>query len=181
MVDGALVGTVLLLAAVGVLHHATPVEHARILRWEVAAVWCALALATVLVALPPVVGLVRGDPDEPPEGVVTYNPGPGYTVMQLASLPLPLVCAVLLALVALWWVRLPADFDEPEEVLGPAGTEGRAGTREPLPRDRDAEGLGPIVVDEVEQIEPVERLVPRERAPGDGATTNGYEDYFRRF
>jgi hypothetical protein len=91
----------------------------------------------------------------------------------------------------LWWLRLPAEFDDEdgEDRLDEAGPAAAEGDSAPRPRPRrswrpapapDA-NLDDIVLDGVEQIEPVERLHPRETGGGDGSTSSGYDDYFRRF
>jgi hypothetical protein len=144
--------------------------------------------------VPPALGIVRGDPNAPADGVVSYGPGPGFGAQQLAQLPVPLACAVLLSVVWLWWLRLTEEEDgvDAEDGAGAADDvrPGDSGQHPELtsagrpPRRRaaagDADDLEPIVVDEVEQIAPVERLTPREDR-SDGSTASGYDDYFRRF
>ena len=54
--------------------------------------------------------------------------------------------------------------------------------RRPVPSARErrqADRDDVLLLDGVEQIEPVERLTPREPGSGDGSS--GYDDYFRRF
>jgi len=188
---GVLVGCVCLLAALVVLHAARPVAHEQILRWELAAVAGVLTLTTVSFLLPPVLGVVRGDPNAPAEGVVTYEPGPAFVVQQLAQFPAPLACSVLLAVVWLWWLRLREeeneDLEAVQDVQSVRTIQDDRDAQAPFARRgirsraaaRDAEELEPIVVDDVEQIAPVDRLVPREPRE-DGATASGYDDYFRR-
>ena len=52
----------------------------------------------------------------------------------------------------------------------------------PTPRQRrQADREDVLLLDGVEQIEPVERLTPRDSGRDDGATSSGYDGYFRHF
>lgn len=170
-----LFGSLLLLAVLGMLHFAQPVSHSALLRWETFVVWVAAFLLNLAFVACTAVGLVRGDPDAPPADseVVTYDPGPNTTEQLLNGLPMPVVCLLLLAVAAIWWLRLPAEFDEPDDEP----------VREPRrwrPAPAQDANIDDLTLDGVELIEPVERLQPRTSA-GDGSTASGYDDYFRRF
>lgn len=148
-------------AAVAVLHLARPVENARVLRWEVLAAGLATALYCVVVVLLAVVALFGQDPYASQQrGVVNGYAGPTLLERSVGVAALPLAALVLVAVAALWWLRLPVELDE-------VAREGEA------PRDA-ASGLE---LDGVEVIEPREPLHPRD----DGGTESGYEEYLRRF
>ena len=170
---GALVGCLLVLGVLAVLHLARPVGHAALLRWEVFAVWVATVLLNVCLVLATTVGLVRGDPNAPDEGTITYNPGPGATEQLLTGLATPVVCLLLLGLAAIWWLRLPEEFDEPDD-------EPEQEQRRWRPAPAKDANIDDLTLDGVELIEPVERLQPR-AGTDDGSTASGYDDYFRRF
>jgi hypothetical protein len=170
----ALLACTLLLAVLAVLHFAQPVSNSALLRWEVFVVWTSATLLTAALLASLVVGLVKGDPNQPPAGTVTFDTGPGAAAQLLTGAAAPAVGALLLATVALWWLKLPAEFEEPTGE--PAGAN-RARRQAPAP---DA-NTDDIALDDVELIEPVERLRPRRGADGDGSTASGYDDYFRRF
>jgi hypothetical protein len=167
---------VLLLAVLAVLHFAEPVSHARVLRWEACAVWVAVLLLTLCFVVSSAVGLVRGDPNAPEttdDSTVTFDPGPSTTEVLLVGLAQPVVCLILLGLAAIWWLRLPEEFDEPEDEP----------VREPhrwRPAPAQDANVDDLTLDGVELIEPVERLQPR-GGGDDGSTASGYDDYFRRF
>ena len=172
---GILFGSMLLLAVLGMLHFAQPVSHSAVLRWEAFAVWVAAFLLNLVFVVSTAVGLVRGDPNAPSTDTetVTYNPGPSTTEQLLNGVALPVVCLFLLALAAIWWLRLPAEFDEPDDEP----------VREPRrwrPAPAQDANIDDLTLDGVELIEPVERLQPRP-STGDGSTASGYDDYFRRF
>lgn len=171
---GGVVATLLVLALLGILHFAQPVSHASVLRWEVFALWVAAALHALVVVAAVVVALIHGDPTAPEEGTVTFNPGPGFTEVLLSGATLPVLCLLLLSVSALWWLRLPVDFEAPDEVVEKPVRQPRR--RRPAP---DA-NVDDLTLDGVELIEPVERLHPRD-VGGDGSTASGYDDYFRRF
>ena len=187
------VGAVLVLASVVVLHRVRPVSQARLLRWEVAAVG---GLQLVMSLLHTVGWVVAGFAKDPygQEGTITegdrvttvdvYN-GPSQLENALMSIGLPLTSLVLVAVAALWWMRLPAEFDAEDETGELAADGAAAGSAPTRRRWRPAPApdanLDDIVLDGVEQIEPVERLRPRDDGHGDGSTSSGYEDYFRRF
>lgn len=172
---GILIGSLLLLAVLGMLNFAQPVSHAGLLRWETFAVWVAAFLLNLSFVVITALGLVRGDPNAPSSDTeaVTYDPGPNTTEQLLNGVAMPVVCLLLLALAAIWWLRLPAEFDEPDDE--PA--------REPRrwrPAPAQDANIDDLTLDGVELIEPVERLQPR-ASTGDGSTPSGYDDYFRRF
>jgi hypothetical protein len=168
------VAGMLLLAVLATLHFGQPVSNSAILRWEVFAVWLVGALLTLALLGSIVVGLVRGDPNRPPDGTVTDDRGPGTVTLLLNSSAAPLLSLFVLATVALWWLRLPTGF---EQAQGAPAEEHRTWRPAPAP---DA-NTDDIALDGVELIEPVERLRPRDGAGGDGSTASGYDDYFRRF
>lgn len=170
---GGLVACFLLLGVVALLHLAGPVSHAAVLRWEAFSVWVAVALLNLLLVLSSVVGLVKGDPNAPEDGTITFDGGPSATEQVLSGLATPIVCLLLLAVAALWWLRLPEEFDEPEDEP----------VREPRrwrPAPAQDANVDDLTLEGVELIEPVERLHPRDGG-GDGSTASGYDDYFRRF
>jgi hypothetical protein len=169
---GGLLAGFLLLGVLAVLHFAQPVSHASLLRWEVLSLWVVALLLDVALVLASVVGLVRGDPNAPDEGTITFDSGPSATEQLVGGLATPVVCLLVLGVSAIWWLRLPEDFDEPEDEPVRAPRRWR-----PAPA-QDA-NVDDITLDGVELIEPVERLHPRDDA--DGSTTSGYDDYFRRF
>lgn len=170
---GGLVACLLLLCIVAVLHLAQPVSHASLLRWEVLCVWVGAVLLNTVFVLASVVGLVKGDPNAPEDGAISFDTGPSATEQVLSGLATPLVCLLLLAVSAVWWLRLPAEFDEPEDE-----PERQPRRWRPVPA-QDA-NIDDLTLEGVELIEPVERLHPRS-AGGDGSTASGYDDYFRRF
>jgi hypothetical protein len=202
--SGLVVMAVLVLAVVAILHRVHPVSHARVLRWEVAAlggvaalVSLAFVLAWVMVALTPdpfkrAGSIIEG---EQVIQVETYD-GPSRLQLGLMNMGLPATAVLLLAVAALWWLRLPEEFEEVElaeagagaaAVAAGADADGAATPRPARPRAkrswRPAPAADPnvddITLEGVELIEPVERLRPREG--GSGATSSGYEDYYRRF
>lgn len=160
----------LLCGALGVLHLAGTVSNARLLRWEVAGVAALNAVLASILAGVTVLALFGGDPFRA-DGTVTFETGPGLTEQVLLALPVPVAALLLMAVVGLWWLRLPPEFSEPDDEPVKAKP-----ARLPAP-DANSDD---IVLDGVEFIEPVERLRPREGSPGDGSTPSGYEDYFRR-
>ena len=174
------VGAVLLGGCLLVLHRAGPVANARVVRWEWLVLFGLLALVALVVTLVGVLALFGDDPfrsDDP--SVVSGYQGPGLVAQVLANLAWPVATLALLAPSGLWWLRLP---DEVVEVDGqdphgrPEATQ-RSGDRdsEESRPDRDA-----IVLDGVEHIPAVERLEPRPSLRGDGSTSSGYDEYFRR-
>lgn len=201
--SAALIACVLLLAALAVLHLAQPVGHAALLRWEVFAVWLAAAVFNLCMVLASAVGLFRGDPNAPETDTEVFNTGPTPTEQVLGGLAMPVICLLLLGLSAIWWLRLPEDFDELDDERddkrdGGADTGTDAGTDAGPDTGRDSErmrgsrrwrpapaqdaNVDDITLEGVELIEPVERLHPREGGrSGDGSTASGYDDYFRRF
>lgn len=167
-------------AAVAVLHLVRPVENAPVLRWEVLAAGLATALYCLVVVVVSFVALFGQDPFAAQQGGGAGYRGPSLLSRSIGVGALPLAALVLLAVVALWWLRLPAD------LVDEAGGEGDE-TGEPEPsagthrgrRPQPAQDVDPddVALDGVEVIEPVERLHPRD----DGSTDSGYEDYLRRF
>ena len=195
---GLVVGALLVLVPVVVLLRVRPVSQARLLRWEVAAVGAAMTLVSLFVTLAWVLVALTDDPFRP-RGTITeggtsvdvdiYN-GPGRLETALMGVGLPVVALVILAIAALWWVRLPRDFEDEAQVAAAADVAGvplaTAGDGpRPAPRRSWRPAPAPdanvddILLDGVEQIDPVERLHPRD--DGEGATSSGYEDWFRRF
>ncbi|GAA2168782.1 hypothetical protein [Pedococcus bigeumensis] len=171
------IACLLLVALVAILHFAQPVSHASVLRWEVFGLWSVVALGSLAMVLSVVVALFRGDPNAPPDdGSIRIETGPGITEVLAAGATLPVLCLLLLAVSALWWLRLPVDFEAPEEEPETAVRRPRRWRAAPA---QDA-NVDDLTLDGVELIEPVERLHPRER-DGDGSTASGYDDYFRRF
>jgi len=173
-------GAVLLGGCLMVLHRAGPVANARVLRWEWLVLFGLLALMALVVTVVGVLALFGDDPfrsDDP--SVVSGYQGPGLVAQVLGNLAWPLATLALLAPSGLWWLRLPGEVDEADEGLepdGPARVAQRSGRdgEGPLP-DQDA-----IVLDGVEHIPAVERLEPRPSLRGDGSTSSGYDEYFRR-
>jgi len=172
---GGIIACVLLVAIVALLTFARPVSHASLLRWEVLAIWVVSALLNLVVVAAVGVALFRGDPNAPEEGTVTFDAGPGFTEVLLSGATIPVLCLLLLSVSALWWLRLPAEFEESDDELEAAVKEPRRWRPAPAP---DA-NVDDLTLDGVELIEPVERLHPRDG--DDGSTGSGYDDYFRRF
>lgn len=174
-----------------VLHRCQPVNHTRVLRWEWLVLWGASTLLAAAAAAVGVVALFAENPFASPDPSIVSGtaPGPGYHEQVVGNLSWPLGALLLLLPLGLWWARLPDadDLDDtPTEAAGAqledAGKEAPAarsleteGSRAPRGADRDA-----IVLDDVEQIAPVERLQPRGDVRGDGSTSSGYDGYFRR-
>jgi hypothetical protein len=148
-----------------------PVSHAGLLRWESFAAWVGCTVITLVMVLSSVVAIIRGDPIAV-QGETSFDMEPGYVEILLNGLATPVVCGLLLAVGALWWLRLPEEFDEPED-------EPVRGPRHWRPAPAQDANVDDIVLDGVEVVEPVERLHPRSDAD-DGSTPSGYDDYFRR-
>lgn len=144
----------LLVGATAVLADRRPVVSAAVLRWEVAAVGAAAVLLTLF-------HLVAGAAwawTMAPEGVSDFD-----TPLQRSSaLAWPLVALVLQALFVLWWLR-----------LGDGSAAVAAHDPSPVPE-------AATDPDTVEVLAPAERPEHVEWIAPDGATTNGYDDYFRR-
>jgi hypothetical protein len=171
---GAPIACLLLLALVAILHLAQPVSHASVLRWEVLTLWAVVVAVNLAMALSVVVALVRGDPNAPDDGAIRVSSGPGLVELLAAGSAIPVLCLVLLSVAGLWWLRLPADFEAPEDEPEKAARSPRRWRPAPAP---DA-NVDDLTLDGVELIEPVERLHPPD---GEGSTDSGYDDYFRRF
>lgn len=182
----------LLVGAVAVLASGQPVRHARLLRWEVLGTWALVALGVVVLVLLNAVAMFGDNPyasNDP--SVISGYPGPGLVEQAVMGLSWPVGAALVMAAVALWWLRLPADpeADLPAARDLPVETQARAGglaTSETPQEDPlvEASREGRILLDDVEQIEPVEALWrdgPSGDGATDGATPSGYEDFFRRF
>lgn len=174
----------LLAAAVAVLASAQSVSHARLLRWEVLGTWTMAVAVVVVLVLLNTVAMFGDNPyasNDP--SVISGYAGPGLVEQAAMGLSWPVSAALVMAAVGFWWLRLPADSD-----AGPPAETEAGG----LPRSRERHEVEPVgaagedrlVLEDVEVIEPVEARWP-ERSAGDGATegatANGYEDYFRRF
>jgi hypothetical protein len=167
-----------LLCGIAVLYRVESVSNAPLLRWEllVGLGLTALFLLPLLVA--PVLAMFGDDPFTSSEpGVVSGYAGPGLLEQSVSALAWPVAVMALLAICGLWWMRLPTEFEEPAE-----DEAARLARAERLKRRRPAPTaeVDDIVLDGVEYIEPVERLEPR-TLRGDGSTTSGYDDYFKRF
>jgi hypothetical protein len=189
------VSAVLVLVAVAVLYRVRPVSHARLLRWELLALGAVQLLVSLVHTFAWVLVAFTRDPynqqgtitDGDTVTTVDVYEGPSRVATALMNLGLPVTSIVVLAIAALWWLRLPADFDEEDELdeAGAAATADSAPRPKPRrswrPAPAQDANLDDIVLDGVEQIEPVERLHPRETGRGDGSTSSGYDDYFRRF
>lgn len=195
---GLVVAAVLVLAGVVILHRVRPVQNARLLRWELLGVGALQVLASlVTVFMWVVAGLVQdpyhqGLANQDPNVVTGDTGAPDVFVVALGNLGVPVASVLLGAVAAVWWLRLPS-FDDDESLadgeqasssddLGNdgAGEARRPGWRaQPAPDANDDD----ISLDGVEQIAPVERLSPRDDGGrvGDGGTSSGYDDYFRRF
>ena len=173
----AFLACLLVPAVLAVLLFAQPVAHSALLRWEVLAVGSVVVLLNVFLLASAAVGLVRGDPNAPADGTATYYGGPNPTEQVLNGVPIPVICLLLMGLSAIWWLRLPDEFDESD--AEPDGERARERRRwRPAPA-QDA-NIDDLTLEGVELIEPVERLQPR-GGGSDGSTASGYDDYFRRF
>jgi len=173
----------LLAGGVAALHLAAPVSNARLLRWELLVGWSAAALFVLLRVVTTVVAMFGHDPNRTDDPNVVYGyRGPSLFENGLAILVWPVAAGAVLTAAALWWLRLPAEFDEPEEdQLERESRRLAAEQRARTHRSVSTSDLDDMVLDGVEEIDPVERLEPRRSSYGDGSTTSGYDDYFRRF
>ncbi len=158
-------------AATALLHVAAPVANGRVLRWEVAVLWVGTFAMGLVLAGTATLSLFGEDPyNTTDSGVVVDFQGPSYVDQVLPALGWPLASLALLGATALWWLRLPAEPGEAPRVA------------EPGQPQHDSEGdleLDLIALDGVEHIEPVDRR-DLGAGHGDGSTTSGYEDFFRR-
>jgi hypothetical protein len=172
----------LLAGAVAVLASGQPVRHARLLRWEVLGIWALAALTVVVLVLLNAVAMFGDNPyanNDP--SVISGYAGPGIVEQAAMGLSWPVGAALVMAAVGLWWLRLPADTDAGRPAENTLQTETGA-LHDESPVDAGSEDR--FVLDDVEQIEPVEALWRDGSSAGgapDGATPNGYEDFFRRF
>ena len=199
VVLSALFTALVVLAGVAVLHRVRPVSHARLLRWELLVLGAVQLLVALVGVAASVVSMFARNPFEtaPDPGTVTVWTGPGPIELGLVGLGPSVATAAVLAVAVLWWVRLPAEFEEDGvaalEDAAPgddsavtddgngSGVRDAASAGRRRPRRRALAGGGAddsIVLDGVEEIAPVERLSPVEG--GDGATASGYEDWLRR-
>ena len=169
---------ILLAAAVAVLASGQSVRHARLLRWEVLGTWSLAALGVLVLVLLNAVAMFGDNPYESNDpSVISGDAGPGLVEQAVMGLSWPVSAALVLAGVGFWWLRVPADPDAEAAAVADSVV---------VVADVDEDDL--IVLEDVEQIEPVEQLW-RGSSPGgeatdgaaDGATANGYEDFFRRF
>lgn len=160
--------------AVGVLVSAQPVWNARVLRWEVLAAWGLVTLSVLGLVAVNVVAMfgdnpfATGDPS-----VVSADVGPSLVQQGLTALAWPVAAALVLVAAGLWWLRVSPEADP---VLTPT-PDLRA--QRPVPAS-PVEDEG-ILLDGVEQIDPVAHPSRDQPRAGDGATASGYDDYFRRF
>jgi hypothetical protein len=169
---------------VAVLHLASPVSNARLLRWELLVGWGVAAMFVLLRVVSTAVAMFGDDPTRPDDpNIVTYGyRGPSLLEQGAAILVWPLAAGAVLSAAALWWLRLPAEFEEPEDDRAERDARRLAAERRtPTRRHAPAGDLDDIVLEGVEEIAPVERLEPRLGPVGDGSTRSGYDDYFRRF
>lgn len=148
-----------------VLHRCQPVSHTRVLRWEWFTLW---GVATLLALAATAVGVVALLADNPFFVDERGDISPGYREQVVSNVSWVLGALLFLLPLILWWARLP---DPDEFAVEPAPSFMQV----PETDDRDA-----IPVDEVEQIAPVEHSQARDRDSGDGSSSNGYDDYFRR-
>jgi hypothetical protein len=159
-------------AVVAILLRAQPVSQARILRWEALGAGLAAGLLALLhVVVLVVVGLFGGESMGGPGFV-----GPDLMSQVFTSAPWPIASLLVVVTAAVWWLRLPAEFEDlpgEQPVRGPGDAEDEAVVDRAIADDSPFGGP-------VEQIEPVERLHLRERPGSDGSTVSGYDDYFRR-
>jgi hypothetical protein len=105
-------------AGVVVLHLVRPVSHARLLRWELLVLGAAqlvVGLAGVGVS---VVSMFTTNPFEgtPDPSTITVWTGPGPVEQGLVGLGPSGVTVLLLVVAALWWARLPAEFEVEDPV-----------------------------------------------------------------
>lgn len=186
---------VIVLALAGmvvVLHRCQPVSHTRLLRWEWLSLWGASALLALIASVVGVVALFAENPFASPDPSVVSgaNLGPGYREQVVGNLSWPLGALLLLLPLGLWWARLPDadDLDDPlteaaGHELGGAAAQGAPTARSATPSSPSAPreaNRDSILLDDVEQIAPVERLQPRGGVRGDGSSSSGYDGYFRR-
>jgi hypothetical protein len=183
-----------------------PVANGRLLRWELLALWGAAMAVVVVVVGFHVLALFGQDPYSPQGDTPTIPPDAGYRPTMLVQLvggvAWPVAGALSLAASGLWWLRVPSDLEsahederaELEEEPGgpePGGPDrggpepgGQAvpgsGRAVPTARERRrADRDDALLLDGVEQIEPVDRLTPREAGRDDDGTSSGYEGYLR--
>jgi len=179
-----MMAAVVLLAGVAVLHRNESVSNAGVLRWEllVGVGLTLLLLLPLLVA--PVVAMFGDDPFASQSGdptVVSGYTGPGLLEQVIAATAWPLATLAVLSVTGLWWLRLPNEFEEPaEDEAARLARNERQERARALRRPAPTAEVDDIVLEGVEYIEPVERLEPRV-VHGDGSTSSGYDDYFKRF
>jgi hypothetical protein len=177
-----MLAALVLLAGIAVLHRIESVSNAGLLRWELLVGISLSLLALLPLLLAPVVAMFGDDPFQSNDpGVVSGYAGPGLMEQAIAALAWPLATLAVVAIAGLWWLRLPDEFEEPaEDEAARLAKRERAERSRGLRRPAPAADVDDIVLDGVEYIEPVERLEPRV-VRGDGSTTSGYDDYFKRF
>jgi hypothetical protein len=177
-----MMAVLVLLACIAVLHRVKPVSNAGVLRWELL-VGLGLTMVLLLPLLvTPIVALFGDNPFQSNDpSVISGYQGPGLIEQVIAATAWPVAVLAVLAVGGLWWIRLPAEFEEPaeEEAARQAKAE-RAERARTMRRPVPTADVDDIVLEGVEYIEPVERLEPRV-VRGDGSTTSGYDDYFKRF
>ena len=171
---------------VAVLLHQRPVENARLLRWELLALWASALLVALVVVGLHVLALFGEDPYQPSDEPTPVLPDDSYQptmiVQLLSAAAWPVAGALVLLVSAVWWLRVPRDLesddDGEEQGEGSLQESHEAGPSARQRRQADRDDV--LLLEGVEQIEPVERLTPRESGGGDG-TSSGYDDYLRRF
>jgi hypothetical protein len=148
-----LFAAILLLGATAVLAAPGPVATARVLRWETARLAAVMALLAGVYLTAGVARVVR-------EGPQAGGPF-GSVLIESGAMVWAVAVLVLLTVLFLCWLRL--------------GDGSAVVAAEPSPvREVAADP------DTVEALAPAERPERVERIAPDGATTNGYDDYFRR-
>jgi hypothetical protein len=159
----------LLLGATSVLAGPGSVAIARVLRWETAVLGMVTALFAAVHLAAGVARLVLVEPQlgGPVDSRLLESGGTGWAAAVL----------VLLVAFLLWWLRLGQGVDdvEAEPVAGGAGS--ADGDGETDTHDRTGDEL--TVVEQIAAAEPPD-LTGVEWVSPDGATDNGYDEYFRR-
>jgi hypothetical protein len=113
----ALFTALVVVAGVFVLHRVRPVEHARLLRWELLVLGAAQLVVGLLGVVASVVSMFTANPfaPTPDPATVTVWTGPGPVEQGVVGLAPSGVSVLVLVVAALWWARLPAEFDEEDD------------------------------------------------------------------